>query len=295
MIIIITDDLNNWLGYTGVNPQSKTPNFDRLAKMGVAFTNAHASSTICNPSRAAVWSGTRPSTTGCYDNRDHPWTRYIGPGLGLNAHFKNNGYYTAARGKTYHSSQGGANKADWERKATVYYKEWDNYPKVDNRFPSKPHYLDGFTQDYKDLKKLDDKSDPDYHTVDFCEKQLEKALGRDEPLFLACGIVKPHLPWVVPKKYYDMYPKDEIELPGGLADTKQRKRDLDDVPEPGIDLAKPDKEFANVTKLNREIDAIQAYLATIAYADMNIGRLIDAYEKFPEKDNTIVVLWSDHG
>ena len=166
--------------------------------MGVAFSNAHASSTICNPSRAAVLSGTRPSTTGCYDNRDHPWTRYIGEGLGLNAHFKNNGYYTAARGKTYHSSQGGANKADWIRKATVRVDEWDKYPKVENRYPLKPSYHDGWTQDYPKWahKDFDDKSDPDWHTVDFCEKMLNGAPQRDKPLFLVCGIVKPHLPWV---------------------------------------------------------------------------------------------------
>jgi len=292
VLFIPVDDLNNWVGYTGANPQSKTPNFDRLAKMGVAFTNAHASSTICNPSRAAVWSGTRPSTTGCYDNRDTPWTRFVGPGLGLNAHFKKNGYYTAARGKTYHSSEGGIDKEDSD---TIYKKEWNNYPKVEEDFPTKPHPLDGFTQDYKRIEKVDDKSDADYHTVDFCARQLDKAVNRDQPIFLACGIIKPHLPWVVPQKYYDMYPKDEIVMPGGLADTKERQDDLDDVPKPGIDLAKPDKEFKNVTKLNRELDAIQSYLAAIAYADMNLGRLIDAYEKFPEKNNTIVVLWSDHG
>ena len=295
VLFIPVDDLNNWVGYMGKNPQSKTPNFDRLSAMGLSFTNAHASSTICNPSRAAVWSGTRPSTTGCYDNRDHPWTRYIGEGLGLNAHFKNNGYYAAARGKTYHSSQGGNSWADFERKATVYPREWHKYPDAKSLFPLKPHYLDGFTQDYPLMKKVEDKSDPDYHTVNFCEEQLQKAAERDEPLFLACGIVKPHLPWVVPQKYYDMYPKDEIVLPGGFAEEKQRKKDLNDIPEPGIDLAKPDKEFANVTKLDREVDAIQSYLATIAYADYNIGRLLDAFEASPEKDNTIIVLWSDHG
>ena len=99
----------------------------------------------------------------------------------------------------------------------------------------------------------------------------------------------------MPQKYYDMYPKDEIILPGGFADETQRKKDLKDIPEPGIDLAKPHKEFANVTKLDREVDAIQSYLATIAYADYNIGRLLDAFEASPEKDNTIIVLWSDHG
>ena len=116
----------------------------------------------------------------------------------------------------------------------MYPKEWDKYPDVKDKFPLKPHYLDGFTQDYPLMSKVKDDTDPDYYTVNFCEEQLQKAGERDKPLFLACGIVKPHLPWVVPQKYYDMYPKDEIIMPGGLADTTQRKRDLKDIPEPGI-------------------------------------------------------------
>lgn len=288
VLMIPVDDLNTWVGYTGVNKQSKTPNFDRLSAMGVSFTNAHAASTICNPSRAALWSGLRPSTSGCYDNKDEPWTRFIVEGLNMNAHFKKNGWYTAAMGKTYHSSKAGFYKA--EEKKTVYVSEWHEYPKTEKKTIIPP-YLAGFTEDFEDADIYSDEDDPDYHTAEYCVEQIGKFAERDGPTFLACGIIKPHLPWAVPQKYYDMYPLWEIEVPNAPDD------DLDDVPKMGIILARPEMEDANVTKLSRQREAVQGYLASVAYADFCLGKILDAYENMPqaEKENTIIVLWSDHG
>jgi len=289
ILFLPVDDLNTWLSYTGKNPQSKTPNFDRLAAMGLAFTNAHAASTICNPSRAATWSGIRPSTSGCYDNKDEPWTRFIAEGLNLNAHFKDNGWYAAARGKTYHSSKSGLHKAD--EKKTVYPSEWHEYPKSEKKPDPVPNHLAGFTQPFENARNYKDDHDPDWHTASYCIDQIRKFEERDGPTFLACGLIKPHLPFAVPQKYYDMYPTWEIELPPSPED------DLDDVPTMGWDMARPDKEDKNVTRLGRRRDAVQGYLASIRYADMNLGRILDAYEALPqsERDNTIVALFSDHG
>lgn len=289
VLFLPVDDLNTWLSYTGKNPQSKTPNFDRLAAMGLAFTNAHAASTICNPSRAATWSGIRPSTSGCYGNKDEPWTRYIAEGLNLNAHFKNNGWYAAASGKTYHSSKGGFHKADEIK--TVYPSEWHEYPKSAKKLDPVPNHLDGFTQPFENAPNYKDEDDPDWHTAEFCIEQIGMFEERDEPTFLACGLIKPHLPFAVPQKYYDLYPTSIIELP------PSPDGDLDDVPGVGWDMAAPDKEDKNVTKLGRQRDAVQGYLASIRYADMNLGRILDAYDALPqtERDNTIIVLWSDHG
>ena len=288
VLMIPVDDLNTWVGYTGINKQSKTPNFDRLSAMGVSFTNAHAASTICNPSRAALWSGLRPSTSGCYDNKDEPWTRFIAEGLNMNAHFKDNGWYTAAMGKTYHSSKAGFYKA--EEKKTVYPSEWHEYPKTEKKTIIPP-YLAGFTEDFEDADIYSDEDDPDYHTAEYCVEQIGKFAERSGPTFLACGIIKPHLPWAVPQKYYDMYPLWDIEVPDAP------DNDLDDVPKMGINLARPEMEDANVTRLSRHREAVQGYLASVAYADFCLGRILDAYEKMPqaEKDNTIIVLWSDHG
>ena len=288
VLMIPVDDLNTWVGYTGINKQSKTPNFDRLSAMGVSFTNAHAASTICNPSRAALWSGLRPSTSGCYDNKDEPWTRFIAEGLNMNAHFKDNGWYTAAMGKTYHSSKAGFYKA--EEKKTVYPSEWHEYPKTEKKTIIPP-YLAGFTEDFEDADNYSDEDDPDYHTAEYCVEQIGKFAERSGPTFLACGIIKPHLPWAVPQKYYDMYPLWDIEVPDAP------DNDLDDVPKIGINLARPEMEDANVTRLSRHREAVQGYLASVAFADFCLGRILDAYEQMPqaEKDNTIIVLWSDHG
>jgi arylsulfatase A-like enzyme len=100
---------------------------------------------------------------------------------------------------------------------------------------------------------------------------------------------KPHLPWAVPRKYYDMFPLDSIKLPPHRAD------DLDDVPPTGVKMAKASGDHKTILESNRWKTAIQSYLATIAYTDMNIGRLLDALEKSPHRDNTIIVFWGDHG
>jgi arylsulfatase A-like enzyme len=114
-------------------------------------------------------------------------------------------------------------------------------------------------------------------------------MKHEKPFFLAVGLHKPHMPWNVPKKYYDMFPLEGIQLPPTTQD------DLKDVPAGGIQFAKPMGDHAAMVKSGRWKEAVQAYLATIAYCDVQIGRLLDAYDKSPERDNTVVVFWGDHG
>src|SRR4030095_10734225 len=109
------------------------------------------------------------------------------------------------------------------------------------------------------------------------------------PFSFAVGLHKPHMPWDVPKKYYDLFPLDQIELPPTTKD------DLKDVPPAGIKMAKPDGDHAEMLKSGRWKEAVQAYLATIAYCDTQIARLLDAYDKSPNKENTMIVFWGDHG
>ncbi len=127
----------------------------------------------------------------------------------------------------------------------------------------------------------------DYRSVSYILQKLGEP--HNKPFFLACGIVKPHMPWSVPKKYYDMYPLDKIELP------KVLPNDLDDVPSAGIAMAAPDVDHAAVLKSGRWKEAVQAYLATITFCDAMVGRLIDGLDQSASKDNTIICLWSDHG
>ncbi|MEZ6114276.1 MAG: sulfatase [Pirellulaceae bacterium] len=111
----------------------------------------------------------------------------------------------------------------------------------------------------------------------------------DKPFFLACGLYRPHMPWQVPAKYYDLYPLDRIQLP------KTVDNDLADIPSAGIKMAKPDGDHATILKTENWRYAVQAYLASIAFADAQVGRLLDALDASPHGGHTIVVLWGDHG
>jgi arylsulfatase A-like enzyme len=127
----------------------------------------------------------------------------------------------------------------------------------------------------------------DWHTVNYCIERLNRK--SEQPFFVACGLHKPHLPFAVPRKYYDMFPLETIQLP------PYKKDDLADIPAGGLKMAKADGDHAQFVRNGNWKNAIQSYLAAIAYTDMNIGRLLDAFEKSPSRDNTIIVFWGDHG
>lgn len=273
VLFIAVDDLNHWVGYTGRNPQAKTPNIDRLSSMGVSFSNAHCTAPACNPSRASLMSGLRPSTSGCYLN-SQKWTKYIEEGQGLNHHFRKAGYHTVAMGKIYH---GHGNSG--------YASGWDEYPELPVSSQGPASKYEGFHLPMPhDMK---DQDLGDWHTVDYCIEQLQK--DHDKPFFVACGLIKPHLAWAVPRKYYDMFPLEEVKLPPHL------EEDLGDIPAAGLKMAKPGGDHAKFLESGRWKAAIQSYLATCAYTDMNVGRLLDALEGSKYKNNTIIVLWGDHG
>ncbi|MFZ5829436.1 MAG: sulfatase [Planctomycetota bacterium] len=277
VLFIAVDDLNHWVSYTGRNPQARTPNIDRLSKMGVSFSNAHCAAPACEPSRAALFSGMRPSTTGCYVNGDN-WKNHVPEGVSLNATFKKSGYYTVGMGKTYHNSAVPGIEG-------VYASEWDEYPAIPEGTQTGGAQKD---QGYHEPLPLDMKDEDicDWHTVNYCIEQLKKE--HEKPFFVACGLVKPHLPWAVPRKYYELFPREDIELP------PYREDDLADVPPTGQRIGNT-TDHPRFIKSGRWKDAIQSYLATIAYVDGCIGRLLDALEQSAYKDNTIIVLWGDHG
>jgi arylsulfatase A-like enzyme len=127
----------------------------------------------------------------------------------------------------------------------------------------------------------------DYQSVSYAIEQLNRP--HDKPLFLACGLHKPHMPWNVPRKYYDLYPLDQIQLP------KVLETDLDDVPPAGVKMARPDVDHAKILASGRWKEAVQSYLASITFCDAMVGRLLDGFDKSPYAENTIVVLWGDHG
>ena len=278
VLFIAIDDLRDWVGYLGHNPQAKTPNIDRLAKMGVAFTRSYCAAPVCNPSRAALMSGMRPSTTGVYNN-NNDWRTVVPADKTLVTTFRKAGYYTAGAGKIYHGS--------YDR-----HSEWDDYleneggGKVEKKLSPKAKN-DGVGGIKFAPLDCEDSDLPDYRITDYGIAQFQKK--HDKPFLLTVGLHKPHMPWNVPQKWYDMFPVESIQLPPYMKD------DLKDVPPSGIKMAKPEGDHKNIVESGRWKEAIQGYLAASAYTDMNVGRLLDALNKSAYKNNTIIVFWCDHG
>jgi arylsulfatase A-like enzyme len=275
VLFIAIDDLNHWVGHLGAHPQTKTPNIDRLAAQGVSFSKAYCTAPACNPSRASLMSGQRPSTTGCYTNGQN-WRPGITEDKLLNTHFFNAGYRVYGAGKIYHGSydRGG----EW----TDYFSGGGGNLKL---HPSAPNDGVGGIK-FAPLANSDEEM-PDYRVVSYGLEKLQEE--SDKPFFLAIGLVKPHMPFSVPKKWFDMFPLESIQLP------PHREDDLSDVPPAGVRMARPEGDHAQIVQSGRWKEAVQAYLATIAFCDSQVGRLLDGLEKSPHKQNTIVCLWSDHG
>ncbi len=272
VLFIAIDDLRDWVGYLKANSQTITPNIDRLAARGLSFSRSYCAAPVCNPSRAALMSGVRPSTSGVYDN-DDDWRKVIGPEKTLVTAFRNAGYFTVGAGKIYHES--------YARRS-----EWDDYMPKAKRDP-KPEGNDGVGGIKFAPLDCRDEDLREWHIVEYGREQLARV--HEKPFFLAVGLHKPHMPWNVPRKYFDMHPLAEIQLPPTISG------DLDDVPPGGIKFAQPNGDHRKMVESGRWKEAIQAYLAAVSFADATIGRLLDGLDASAYKDNTIVVLWGDHG
>lgn len=273
ILLIAADDLNHWVGCTGRNKQTITTNIDRLSARGVSFANAHASVPVCNASRASLLSGLRPWTTGIYDN-SADWRPVIAPEKTLITTFRNAGYVTLGSGKIYH---GGFDRTS----------EWDDYMKNEGKLGPQPEGDKGVGGIRFGAIEADDSELSDHRIVSYGIEQLGKT--HDKPFLLTVGLHKPHMPWFVPKKYFDLHPLDSIQLP------PVKENDLDDVPSTGVQFAGPNGDHKRILDSGRWKEAIQAYLAAVSYADAEIGRLLNALDASPYKDNTIVVLFGDHG
>ncbi|WP_179950077.1 sulfatase [Lutibacter citreus] len=293
VLFIAIDDLNSCIDGMDGEISVSTPNINKLTKEGVLFTNAHCAAPACNPSRVSVMTGLAPTTTGVYTNQqDWRENKFLKKRTTLPQHFKNNGYETLGGGKLYHASSLSADK----HTGLIDAKPWDSY------FPSKMRQMplevkpDKFPVNtngkmyngYFDWAKLDIPTEEmaDAKVVSWAEQQLSKS--HDKPLFLAVGIYRPHIPWWTPKKYYDMHPIDKVELPEIV------ENDLGDLPLAG-------KKMANtawhkwIKDNNKWKEAVQAYSASVSFADDMVGRLLKALNNGPLAKNTVIILWSDHG
>ena len=294
VLFIAVDDLNDWVGALGGHPQARTPNMDLLAKRGILFTQAYCSAPACNASRSSLLFGLKPSTTGIYSN-GHDWRQVplLKQAVNLPKHFKENGYLTLGAGKLFH-----AHTFFHERNLSGYSDPtaWADY------FPSKTQQMPAeatpkkwpvnssrhFYRGHFDWSPLDipNKEMADAKVVAWAKKQLAKK--HDKPIFLSVGIYRPHVPWYAPQKYFDRFPLDKIKLPVHLVN------DLEDLPPAG--RAKAKRQWHQwITQNDQWKKAVQGYLASLSFADDMIGELVNALDKGPLADNTLIVFWGDHG
>lgn len=281
VLFLAVDDLNDWIGCLGGHPDAKTPNFDALAARGVLFNNAHCAAPLCNASRAALMTGIRPSTSGVYFN-SQPWRPPMKDAVTMPQHFMAHGYEAVGGGKIYHGSF--PDPPSWHDyfPSQKQNKPPDPMPKGRplNGIPNTAHF------DWGPVDAPDEQMG-DWKVADWACKQLSKT--HDKPLFLGCGFFRPHLPWYVPRKYFEMFPPEKVTLP------KVKKTDLDDVPAIGRKMARPQGDHAKVLRTDNWSKAVSGYLASMAFADACLGKVLAALDAGPLARNTVVVLWGDHG
>ena len=288
ILFIAIDDLNDWVSPLDGHPQVKTPHMDRLAARGTTFYNAHTQAPLCNPSRTSLLIGRRPSSTGIYGLA--PWFREVESLRDIESlpqYFARHGYATYATGKIYHGRFGrGENDSEFENlgpPAGVGARPAEKLARIPQDHP----LMDWGTFPHKDEDK------GDWAVASWAVEQLEGPLRgeQEQPFFLAAGFFLPHVPCFVTQKWYDMYPLDSVELP------EIRRDDREDtprfswylhwkLPEPRLKTIEDGDEWRNL---------VASYLGSITFVDSQVGRLLDALEASGHADNTVVVLWSDHG
>lgn len=290
VLFIAVDDLNTMLG--SLDGPAKTPNIDRLAAMGVSFTDAHCQAPLCGPSRASLMTGLRPSTTGMYGmvlddsiRSENPETKDI---IMLPEYFKQHGYHTMGIGKLFHNHapKGMLDDSGGRVKGFGPYPEkrfvWDGFGTSDRKKYGRT------STDWGAFPEADSLM-PDHQSVNWAMERLNQK--QEKPFFMGMGFLRVHVPFYVPQKWFDIYPLDSIKT------MPYRPSDLDDVPA----VAKMINDLPMMPSTDWAIESgewpkiIQAYLACISYVDYEIGRLLEALEKSEHADNTIIVLWSDHG
>ncbi len=301
VLFLAVDDMNDWIGCLESTPLAITPNIDRLAARGVNFTNGHTAGVFCAPSRAAIFSGQYASTTGCYQTPNyfvhHPEIE------ALQMSFAKGGYTTLGAGKLFHHPEGAIDQRAWtefflrnqiQRESGWPLESWSKETPVPQPFPASVYnrgqkFKAGLFLEWGAVPNAKEEEMADTIRVNWAVDQLKKK--HDKPFFLACGLYAPHFPNYCPQKYFDLYDPANIELPPMLED------DLEDLP-PKIRKQRENRKrlhHEKLYKMGAVDDAIHGYLACISYADAMLGRVLNALESSPYADNTIVVLWSDHG
>jgi len=286
ILFIAADDLSCALGCYG-DPIAQTPHLDRLAATGVTFLNAYNQLPLCNATRASVMTGLRPDTIKVYD-LDRHFRDEVPDAVTLSQQFMKNGWWAGRVGKIYHynvpasiGTDGFDDPPSWQKTVNPIGRDKTDEHLV---FNAEPHRkisaaLSWLAADGKDEEQTDGMIATE------AIKLMEEKKG--EPFFVAAGFFRPHTPFVAPKKYFDMYPLEEMRLPFAPSD------DRDDIPTAAFAHNCPIPHYGLDELTCRK--AMQAYYACVSFVDAQVGRMLDALDRLDLTDNTIVVFWSDHG
>ncbi|CAA6692771.1 MULTISPECIES: alpha/beta fold hydrolase [unclassified Lentimonas] len=317
VLFIAVDDLKPLLSNYG-DETVVSPNFERLAEQGMTFLNAHCQQAVCGPSRASVMTGLRPDQTRIWDLKTK--IRDENPDVvTIPQHFKRNGYTTAGVGKIYdYRTVEGHDRDDpqsWSGPYDIFDKNPESeYGLVNPEYVAKVRaareanpelgYWDFLTKvlkgspPYEGTEDVADEAYDDGQIAKTAVGLIEKLSPQDDPFFIAVGFKKPHLPFIAPKRYWDLYEPDQFKLhpltarPEGSPDYhfqpgwELRNGSYADVPLLSDPSAIPDHTGRKL---------IHGYYAAVSYLDAQLGKVLDALDASAEADNTIVVLWGDHG
>lgn len=308
ILFIAVDDLRPELGCYG-SEIAITPNLDALAADGLLFENAYCQQAICSPSRASIMTGARPETINVIEN--YTYFRDVNPDIvTLSQHFIANGYEAAASGKIYHNEEFGDRDLSWSRDlAKLDYKRpkrQGGYVLPENQEMYRENKADMIAKYGADAAKRGlgkgpayefadepDSSYEDGYATDLAIATMKEMAKEDKPFFLGLGMKKPHLDWVAPKKYWDMYNPDAIKL---ATQTEGPEGGAEMGLHPSFEL----RVRSGIPKKGPIDDELalnlkRAYLACVSYVDAQIGRMIDAIDEAGLRENTIIIVWSDHG
>ena len=281
VLFIMSDDLNTDISSYG-HQLVKTPNLDRLAERGIQFNRAYNQYPLCNPSRASIFTGLNPDITNVYDLGTH-FREHVPDVVTLPQLYRNNGYYTARVGKIYHGGVRGGDGLDdsvsWDEAVNPLGRDWKELDKLINPMPKVDF---GVAMAYLAADGTDEEQTDGIAATEAIELMQQ---NKDKPFFIAAGFYRPHTPYVAPKKYFDMYPLDQIVLPEEPAGVLNN-----------IHLATLYTKPRNwgLSEMERK-RIIRAYYASVTFMDAQIGRLLESLDRLKLMEKTIIVFVSDHG
>ncbi len=287
VLFIAIDDLTCCLGCYG-NKQVKSPNLDHFAKTAVRFDHAYCQFPLCGPSRCSIMTGLRPDTTKLYGNSmSTPIRHYYPDIITLPLMFRTNGYFAGRVGKMYHygvpgqiGTSGIDDPPSWVRVVNPKGLDKADENEVIMTVPNKNI---GGTLCWMQMKRGGDEDQTDGKVASETIKMIEE--NKDKPFFIGCGFYRPHVPDIAIKKWFDLYPIEEVQLPD------IHSNDLKNVPPVALTVFPPNFGLPEINLRQFK----RAYYAATSFVDAQFGKVIEALHKNGLDDNTIVVVWSDHG